>query len=57
MCIQSSLPGTNILYEQGQMFRNLGKMYSFMIILFEYWNMYMYIYVCDEKIRLKKLLL
>lgn len=39
------------------MFRNLGKMYSFMIILFEYWNMYMYIYVCDEKIRLKKLLL
>lgn len=39
------------------MFRNLGKMYFFMIILFEYWNMYMYIYVCDEKIRLKKFLL
>lgn len=39
------------------MYRNVGKMYSFMIILFEYWNMSIYIHVCDEKIRLKKLLL
>lgn len=39
------------------MYRNVGKMYSFMIILFEYWNMSIYIHVCDEKIRLKKHLL
>lgn len=36
------------------MYRNVGKIYSFMIILFECWNIYMYIHVGDEKIRLKK---
>lgn len=46
-----------IIQTGSNMYRNVGKMYSFMIILFEYWNMSIYIHVCDEKIRLKKLLL